>query len=80
MKPPKTYEMEMRADQLTNLAWVRLGELMENELANSDPEPESISEAELMLMFKRAVAEKSDFLLIRLRYDKAVFTSTLGTK
>lgn len=65
---PTTYEMEMDASVLSNLAWSRITELMENGLSRQKPEGDDISEAELLLQFKRAVSNKSDFLMIRLRY------------
>jgi hypothetical protein len=68
MSTPKTYEMEMAADELSNLAWCRLHDLMSDGLGNKEPALEEISEAEIMLQFKRAVANKSDFVMIRLRY------------
>lgn len=68
---PKTHEMEMDASVLSNLAWVRMSELMEGGLSRQTPDGEDISEAELLLQFKRAIATKSDFLLIRLRYNAA---------
>jgi hypothetical protein len=70
MSSPKTYEMEMTADALSNLAWCRLHDLMSDGLESKEPEPEDISEAEIMLQFKRAIANKSDFVMIRLRYSE----------
>lgn len=70
MKAPKTFEMEMQAAELGNLAWVRLQELMDGNLSDRDRiDPESVEEAEKMLKFKRAISERADFLLIRLRYE-----------
>lgn len=71
MKPPKTYEMEMMAHQLGNWAWARLQSLMDDQLSHRERiEVDDISEAELLLQMKRAIAERSDFLLIRLRYEE----------
>lgn len=70
MSAPSTYEMEMDSRVLSNLAWSRLSELMEEGLSRNKPDADDISEAELLLQFKRAIATKSDFLLVRLRYDE----------
>jgi hypothetical protein len=66
---PRTFEMEMLASLLGNLAWARLQDLMGEDLSRSEVEGEAISEAEILLQFMRAIASKSDFVLIRLRHD-----------
>lgn len=68
---PKTFEMEMDASVLSNLSWARLSELMDDGLSKSRPDTDAISEAELLLQFKRAIAVRSDFVMIRLRYNES---------
>jgi hypothetical protein len=70
MTAPKTFEMEMTACQLGNWAWERLQHLMDDGLSTRDRiDVGDVDEAETLLKFKRAIAEKSDFLMIRLRYE-----------
>ena len=70
MSPPKTFEMEMPADAFGDLAWGKLQDLMDGDLSNGvSIETYAVEMAEYVLKFKRAIMEKSDFVLIRLRYD-----------
>lgn len=67
---PKTFEMELNAYVLGNWAYIRLHHLLDNELCNRENiDPEMVDEAQTVLQFKKAIAHKADFLLIRLRYE-----------
>lgn len=69
---PKTFELEMPAYAFGDLAWCKLQDLMDGDLSRRESiETYAVEMAEYMLKFKRAIMEKSDFVLIRLRYEKS---------
>lgn len=72
----KTHEIEIPADRLSNMAWCRLHELVGNELGGRAPELDAVAEAETVLQFKKALALKADFLVIRIRYPEASLTTS----
>lgn len=71
----KTHEMEIPSERLSNMAWCRLQELVSNELGSRQPEIEAVEEAAVTLEFKKALAEKADFLVIRIRYPDAAHST-----
>lgn len=71
----KTIEIEIPAERLGNFAWCRLRELLDDELSRQSPELAPVEEAETLLQFKKALAERADFLVIRLRYTEDAVTS-----
>lgn len=67
----KTFEMEIPASRLSNMAWSRLHELLGEDLGSRQPELEPVQEAETLLQFKKALAMRADFVMLRIRYDEA---------
>jgi hypothetical protein len=70
----KTSTVEVSASLLTNLAWARLRDLMDDDLSDTNPNGDAISEAEVLLQFMRSVADRSDFLALKLIYDRPELT------
>jgi hypothetical protein len=70
MKKKTIHEVEMPAYQLGNWAWARMQDLMDNGLASREQiDPEDVNEAECLLQFKRAIAERADAIVIKLFYE-----------
>lgn len=72
MSAPKTFEMEIPAHELTSLVGGRLHEAcstMSTFEGHGTEVPDAINAAESMLQVKRALSQKADFILLRVRYE-----------
>ena len=75
-KSQNVHEIEMPAHQIGNWAWTRLQDLMDGGLANRERiDPADVSEAETLLMIKRAISEKADVIAIKLSYENKPSTT-----
>ena len=67
----KTFETEVKASILGNMAYSRLSEIVENDLGKSVAEVGSIHEAKFLLAIEEAISTGADFLQIRIRHESA---------
>ena len=58
------------AARLGNIAYSLLSNLMEEGLADSEPELCSVVEAEFLVALKKALAQKSPYIILKVNYPQ----------
>jgi len=61
--------LEIKAEDLGNIAYARLAELMEDDLGKTSVEKTTIREAEFLIQIMKEISEQTPFITLRIKYD-----------
>lgn len=66
------HHMIVDSARLGNIAYSAMAKLMDHELGDVNPEVSNVTEAQVLLEFKKAIALKVDYIIIRVTRDDPV--------
>ena len=63
-------EIPVNAERLSDVAYSKLVDLVEDELGHSEPEICYIEEAEFLLAIQKAIIKKAPYIILKVSYPK----------